>query len=102
MQIYYDFSGYSDIAIGLSNIFGLELDENFRFPYTAVSITDFWRKWHISLGTWFKEYIYIPLGGNRKGWIRTLVNLGIVFLITGIWHGAGGNYIFWGALHGTV
>lgn len=102
LQIYYDFSGYSDIAIGLSNIFGLELDENFRFPYTAVSITDFWRKWHISLGTWFKEYIYIPLGGNRKGWIRTLVNLGIVFLITGIWHGAGGNYIFWGALHGTV
>lgn len=101
LQIYYDFSGYSDIVIGLSNIFGIEIDENFRFPYTAISITDFWRKWHISLGNWFKEYIYIPLGGNRKGKIHTLINLGIVFVITGIWHGAGGNYIFWGVLHGT-
>ena len=70
------------------------MEDNFRFPYTATSITDFWRKWHISLGTWFKEYVYIPLGGNRKGRIRTLVNLGIVFFITGVWHGAGGNYIF--------
>ena len=100
LQLYYDFAGYSDIAIGLAGIFGIELEDNFRFPYTATSITDFWRKWHISLGTWFKEYVYIPLGGNRKGRIRTLVNLGIVFFITGVWHGAGGNYIFWGALHG--
>ena len=88
LQLYYDFAGYSDIAIGLAGIFGIELEDNFRFPYTATSITDFWRKWHISLGTWFKEYVYIPLGGNRKGRIRTLVNLGIVFFITGVWHGA--------------
>ena len=84
LQLYYDFAGYSDIAIGLAGIFGIELEDNFRFPYTATSITDFWRKWHISLGTWFKEYVYIPLGGNRKGRIRTLVNLGIVFFITGV------------------
>lgn len=100
LQIYYDFAGYSDIAIGLSQIFGIKLKENFHFPYTAFSITEFWRKWHISLGTWFREYLYIPLGGNRKGKRRTLINLGIVFVITGIWHGAGWNYIFWGMLHG--
>lgn len=101
LQIYYDFAGYSDIAIGLSQIFGIRLKENFNFPYTALSITEFWRRWHISLGTWFREYLYIPLGGNRKGKRRTLINLGIVFIITGIWHGAGFVYIFWGCLHGA-
>lgn len=101
LQIYYDFAGYSDIAIGLSHILGINVKENFSFPYTAVSITEFWRRWHISLGIWFREYLYIPLGGNRKGNQRTLINLGIVFVVTGIWHGAGYNYIFWGILHGS-
>ena len=100
MQIYFDFSGYSDIAIGLGKIFGFQFKENFAFPYRALSITEFWRRWHISLGTWFKEYLYIPLGGNRKGAKRTLLNLGVVFLVTGIWHGAGWNYIAWGCAHG--
>lgn len=101
LQIYYDFAGYSDIALGLGGVFGFQFKENFHFPYVSASITEFWRRWHISLGTWFREYIYIPLGGNRKGKIRTLVNLFIVFLVTGIWHGAGWNYIFWGILNGT-
>ncbi len=101
LQIYYDFAGYSDIAIGVSALFGIRVKNNFNFPYTAKSITEFWQRWHISLGTWFREYLYIPLGGNRKGKRRTLINLAIVFLITGIWHGAGYNYIFWGILHGT-
>lgn len=100
LEIYYDFAGYSDIAIGLAEMFGFEFKENFHFPYVSCSITEFWRRWHISLGTWFREYIYIPLGGNRKGKIRTLVNLFIVFLVTGIWHGAGWNYICWGVLNG--
>ncbi|MBA4701242.1 MAG: MBOAT family protein [Ruminococcus sp.] len=100
LQIYYDFAGYSDIALGLGELFGFRFKENFHFPYISASITEFWRRWHISLGTWFREYIYIPLGGNRKGKIRTLVNLFIVFLVTGIWHGAGWNYILWGALNG--
>ncbi|PWJ48226.1 alginate O-acetyltransferase complex protein AlgI [Faecalicatena contorta] len=101
LQIYYDFAGYSDIALGLGELFGFQFKENFHFPYVSASITEFWRRWHISLGTWFREYIYIPLGGNRKGKIRTLGNLFIVFLVTGIWHGAGWNYIFWGILNGT-
>lgn len=101
LQIYYDFAGYSDIAIGLSRILGLQFKENFNFPYISTSITEFWRRWHISLGTWFRIYIYIPLGGNRKGTKRTMINLGIVFIVTGIWHGAGWNYIFWGMLHGA-
>lgn len=101
LQIYYDFAGYSDIALGLGELFGFRLKENFHFPYVSASITEFWRRWHISLGTWFREYIYIPLGGNRKGKIRTLVNLFIVFLVTGIWHGAGWNYILWGVLNGV-
>ena len=101
LEIYYDFAGYSDIAIGIAKLFGFEFKENFHFPYISQSITEFWRRWHISLGTWFREYIYIPLGGNRKGKIRTLLNLGIVFLITGIWHGAGWNYIYWGILNGV-
>ena len=100
LQIYYDFSGYSDIAIGLAGMFGIQIKNNFQFPYISQSITEFWRRWHISLGTWFREYVYIPLGGNRKGYVRTLVNLFIVFLLTGIWHGAGWNYIFWGCING--
>ncbi|MEE1144266.1 MAG: MBOAT family O-acyltransferase [Acutalibacteraceae bacterium] len=101
LQLYYDFSGYSDIAIGISNTLGYSFGRNFNFPYTATSITDFWRKWHISLGTFFKEYIYIPLGGNRKGKLRTLFNIGVVFITTGVWHGAGLNYLLWGASHGA-
>lgn len=100
LQIYYDFSGYSDIALGLAGLFGFNLKENFHFPYVSSSISEFWRRWHISLGTWFREYIYIPLGGNRRGKYRTLMNLFIVFLVTGIWHGAGWNYIYWGILNG--
>ncbi len=102
LQIYYDFSSYSDIAIGLSKLFGFEFKENFNFPYRSKSITEFWRRWHISLGTWFREYVYIPLGGNRKGKITTLRNLFIVFMLTGIWHGAGKNYILWGMINGGL
>jgi len=100
LQIYYDFSGYSDIAIGLSELFGFHIEHNFEFPYISTSISEFWRKWHISLGIWFREYIYIPLGGNRKGKNRTLWNLFVVFLVTGIWHGAGWGYVSWGIMHG--
>ena len=100
LQIYYDFSGYSDMAIGLGKIFGFDFAENFNYPYTSSSIHDFWQKWHISLGTWFREYLYIPLGGNRKGRIRTYVNLAIVFFLTGLWHGASFNFIIWGLYHG--
>ena len=102
LQIYYDFAGYSDIAIGLSKIMGFDLKENFNFPYRSLSITEFWRRWHISLGTWFREYIYIPLGGSRRGMVRNLMNLGVVFLVTGIWHGASWNYILWGIANGIV
>ncbi|AVQ22367.1 MBOAT family protein [Fusobacterium nucleatum subsp. nucleatum ATCC 23726] len=98
LQLYYDFSGYSDIAIGISNCFGFEVKENFNFPYISSSITEFWRRWHISLGTWFREYLYIPLGENKKG--NIYLNLFIVFLITGIWHGVRWNYIIWGGIHG--
>lgn len=100
IQLYFDFSGYSDMAIGLGKMFGFTFIENFRLPYTATSIQDFWRKWHISLSSWFKEYVYIPLGGNRRGTARTYVNLWTVFLLTGIWHGAGWTFIFWGVYHG--
>lgn len=99
-QLYFDFSGYSDMAIGLGLIFGFKFMENFNYPYISKSITEFWRRWHISLSTWFKEYVYIPLGGNRHGKLNTLKNLGIVFLLTGIWHGAAWNFIFWGMWHG--
>ncbi|MCI6698771.1 MAG: MBOAT family protein [Lachnospiraceae bacterium] len=101
IQIYYDFSGYSDMAIGLGRMFGFEFKENFNYPYIAHSIREFWRRWHISLSTWFKEYVYIPLGGNRRGTGRTYVNLLIVFFLTGLWHGAGYNFIFWGLYHGA-
>lgn len=97
-QLYYDFSGYSDIAIGISRIFGFKFKENFNYPYLSTSISDFWRRWHISLGTWFREYIYIPLGGNRKG--NVYVNLFIVFMLTGIWHGSTLNFLAWGMIHG--
>lgn len=102
LQLYFDFSGYSDMAIGLGLMFGFHFKENFNYPYIAKSITEFWRRWHISLSTWFKEYVYIPLGGNRKGEIKTIRNLFIVFLLTGIWHGAAWNFIFWGILNGLL
>ncbi len=95
-QIYFDFSGYSDMALGLGKLFGFHLPQNFNYPYTAKSITDFWRRWHISLSTWFREYVYIPLGGNRKGAFATYRNLLIVWALTGFWHGANFNFLFWG------
>lgn len=97
-QIYFDFSGYSDMAIGLGKMFGFEFTENFNYPYISKSINEFWRRWHISLSTWFKEYLYIPLGGNRKG--NVYFNLFVVFLATGLWHGAAWNFIFWGLWNG--
>ena len=102
LQIFFDFSGYSDMAIGLGKMFGFDFAENFNYPYAARSITDFWRRWHISLSSWFKEYLYIPLGGNKKGNFRTIFNIFIVFLATGVWHGAGLNFIVWGLGHGTL
>lgn len=95
-QIYYDFSGYSDMAVGLGAMLGFKFPENFRYPYLATSITEFWRRWHISLGNWFREYVYIPLGGNRKGQGRQILNILIVWALTGIWHGASWNYLIWG------
>ena len=96
MQIYYDFSGYSDMAIGLGQMFGFHFPENFRYPFIAESATAFWRRWHITLGSWFRDYVYIPLGGNRAGKARWLLNMMIVWFLTGLWHGAGWNYIIWG------
>lgn len=101
-QIYFDFSGYSDMAIGLGRMFGFHFLENFNYPYQADSITDFWRRWHISLSTWFKEYVYIPLGGNRKGKGRQICNLLIVWLLTGFWHGASWNFMLWGVYFGVL
>ncbi len=100
LQIYFDFSGYSDMAIGLGRMFGFQIPENFNFPYIARSIREFWRRWHISLSQWFRDYLYIPLGGNRHKPARTYFNLFIVFLLTGLWHGASWNFIIWGLLHG--
>ena len=100
-QIYFDFSAYSDMAVGLGLMFGFHFKENFNYPYVSTSIREFWRRWHISLSTWFKEYLYIPLGGNRKGKARTVINKFIVFLATGIWHGANWTFIFWGLYHGV-
>ncbi|PXX27818.1 alginate O-acetyltransferase complex protein AlgI [Arenibacter sp. ARW7G5Y1] len=99
-QIYFDFSGYSDMAIGLGKMFGFDFLENFNYPYISQSIQEFWRRWHISLSTWFRDYLYIPLGGNRHGNFRTYYNLIIVFFITGLWHGASWNFIVWGLFHG--
>ena len=100
LQIFFDFSGYSDMAIGIGRIFGFRFLENFNYPYIAISMSDFWHRWHISLSSWFKQYLYIPLGGNRINKVRTLVNLFVVFLATGIWHGASWNFIAWGLWHG--
>ncbi|SCX81568.1 alginate O-acetyltransferase complex protein AlgI [Lachnospiraceae bacterium XPB1003] len=100
LQIYYDFSGYSDMAIGLGRMFGFDFLENFNYPYISSSIKEFWRRWHISMSSWFREYLYIPLGGNRKGKIRTYINLFIVFAATGLWHGASWNFVGWGLFHG--
>lgn len=102
MQIYFDFSGYSDMAVGLGRMFGFHFPENFRYPYQAKSVTEFWHRWHISLGTWFKEYVYIPLGGNRKGQARQVINIMTVWLLTGLWHGAGWNFLAWGGYFGIL
>jgi alginate O-acetyltransferase complex protein AlgI len=101
LQIYHDFSGYSDMAIGLGKMFGFALPENFNYPYCSGSIKEFWRRWHVSLSAWFREYLYIPLGGNRRGRVRTACNKFIVFFATGLWHGASLNFILWGLWHGA-
>ncbi|MGI5869034.1 MAG: MBOAT family O-acyltransferase [Kiritimatiellia bacterium] len=100
LQIFYDFSGYSDMAIGLGRVFNFHFLENFDHPYCATSIREFWRRWHISLSTWFRDYLYIPLGGNRVSFVRTCFNQGVVFLLCGLWHGADWNFAIWGLLHG--
>ncbi|WP_332368804.1 MBOAT family O-acyltransferase [Spirosoma telluris] len=100
LQIYFDFSGYSDMAIGLGKMVGFDFKENFNYPYISRSIQDFWRRWHISLSSWFRDYLYIPLGGNRGSQARTYRNLLIVFFVTGLWHGASWNFIIWGLYHG--
>lgn len=100
LQIYFDFSGYSDMALGMGRMFGFTFRENFRYPYVSDSIREFWRRWHISLSSWFRDYLYIPLGGNRRGNTRTLLNRFLVFLCTGIWHGANFTFLFWGIYHG--
>ncbi|MGN1418900.1 MAG: MBOAT family O-acyltransferase [Acutalibacteraceae bacterium] len=102
MQIYFDFSGYSDMAIGLGKMFGFDLVQNFNLPYQSKSITEFWRRWHISLGAWFRDYVYIPLGGNRKGSFRTILNTAVVWCLTGLWHGASWNFVIWGAFYGVL
>ncbi len=101
-QIYFDFSGYSDMAVGLALMMGFVLIQNFNAPYRADSITDFWRRWHISLSTWLRDYLYIPLGGNRNGNTRTYINLMLVMLIGGLWHGASWNFVIWGGIHGLM
>ncbi len=102
LQIYFDFSGYSDMAIGMGYIFGFNYKENFNYPYISHSISEFWRRWHISLGSFFRDYVYIPLGGNRKGVLRTIINLLIVWSLTGLWHGADWNFVLWGAYYGVL
>lgn len=101
LQIYFDFSGYSDMAIGLGHMLGFNILENFNYPYISKSVKEFWRRWHISLSSWFRDYLYLPLGGNRLGPARTYINLWIVFILCGFWHGASWNFIIWGAFHGT-
>ena len=101
LQLYFDFSGYSDMALGLARMFGFSFKENFNYPYIASSVSAFWRRWHISLSTWFKEYVYIPLGGNRKGGFRTAVNKVTVFFLAGLWHGAQWTFVVWGLVHGA-
>lgn len=101
-QIYFDFSGYSDMAIGLGKMMGFHFPQNFNYPYMSKSISEFWRRWHITLGNWFKSYVYFPLGGSRKGFPRTIFNLAVTWLLTGIWHGASWNFILWGVMYGVV
>lgn len=101
-QIYFDFSGYSDMAIGLGKIFGFDFLENFNYPYISKSVTEFWRRWHISMGTWFRDYVYIPLGGNRKRFAVQIRNIAVVWLLTGFWHGASWNYVLWGVFYGIL
>ena len=101
-QIFFDFSGYSDMAIGLGRMFGFEFEENFRFPYISKSVSEFWNRWHISLGHWFRDYIYFPLGGSRVSKPKMLRNLFVVWLLTGIWHGAAWQFIVWGVLYGVI
>lgn len=101
-QIYFDFCGYSEMAMGLGKMFGLDFLKNFDYPYISKSITEFWRRWHISLGTWFREYVYIPLGGNRKGLYRQIINIAVVWFLTGLWHGASWNFILWGLYFGVL
>ena len=101
-QVYFDFSGYSDMAIGLGRMFGFTFPENFNYPYIAASVTEFWRRWHISLGSWFRDYVYIPLGGNRKGLARHLFNITIVWMLTGLWHGASWNFVLWGMWYAVI
>ncbi len=102
LQIYFDFSGYSDMAIGLGRLFGFRFPENFNYPYISASITEFWRRWHISLGTWFRDYVYIPMGGNRKGKGRQFLNILVVWMLTGFWHGAAWNFILWGLIFAAL
>ena len=102
LQLYFDFSGYSDIAIGLAKMFGFHFPENFNYPFIAKSITDFWRRWHISLSTFFRDYVYIPLGGNKKGILKHIRNIFIVWFLTGFWHGASWNFILWGVYFGIL
>ena len=102
LQLFIDFSGYSDMAVGLGAVFGLKIPENFNCPYRARSIRDFWRRWHITLSSWFRDYVYIPLGGNRKGEIKTVLNLAAVWLLTGIWHGANYTFVLWGVIYGVL
>lgn len=102
LQIYFDFSGYSDMAIGLGKMMGFNFPRNFNYPYQSKSISEFWRRWHITLGSWFKSYVYFPLGGSRKETGRTVLNLAVVWLLTGVWHGASWNFILWGVLYGVV
>ena len=101
-QIYFDFSGYSDMAIGLGRLFGFRFLENFNYPYESRTVTEFWRRWHISLSTWFREYVYIPLGGNRRGLGRQLLNIAIVWFLTGLWHGASWNFVLWGVYYAAL
>src|SRR5262249_4068386 len=101
LQIYFDFSGYSDMAIGLARMFGFQFLENFNYPYVSQSVTEFWRRWHISLSSWYRDYLYIPLGGNRCSPARVYFNLVTVFLLCGLWHGARWTFLFWGLFHGV-
>ncbi|MEE1971561.1 MULTISPECIES: MBOAT family O-acyltransferase [Maribacter] len=102
IQIYCDYSGYSDIAIGVSKLFGIELMSNFKFPYFSRNVGEFWRRWHISLSTWFRDYLYIPLGGSRRGKLKSLRNVCIIFLVSGLWHGANWTFVVWGCVHALL